>query len=83
MIYTIERTEEDIIIRLPIESTPKQVQNALNYMKYVELGMNSQITDEDVQEMVQESKDKWWDENQERFKDVEGFEKFFKWKYTF
>lgn len=78
MAYTIDRTDEEILIRLPIASTSKAVQNALNFIRYVELGRNSNITQEDVDEMVKETKDRWWEENKERFRDVEGFEKFFK-----
>ncbi len=78
MTYTIDRTDEEILIRLPLSSTSKAVQNALNFIKYVELGRNSQITQADIDEMVKETKDRWWEENKERFREVEGFEKFFK-----
>jgi hypothetical protein len=78
MNYTIDRTESEILIRLPLSSTSKAVQNALNFIKYVELGKDSQITQADVEKMVKETKGRWWEENKEKFRDVEGFEKFFK-----
>jgi hypothetical protein len=78
MNYTIDRTESEILIRLPLSSTSKAVQNALNFIKYVELGKDSQITQADVEKMVKETKGRWWEENKEKFRDVEGFEEFFK-----
>lgn len=78
MAYTIDRTDDEILIRLPIDSTPKVVQNALNFLKYLELGKDSKITPEDVEELVSETKNRWWQENKERFRGVEGFERFFK-----
>lgn len=77
MAFTIDRTEDEILIRLPISSTSKEVQNALNFLRYVELGKDSQITQEDIEELVKETKGRWWEENKERFQGVEGFEKFF------
>ncbi len=77
MAFTIDRTEDEILIRLPISSTSKEVQNALNFLRYVELGKDSQITQEDIEELVKETKGRWWEENKERFRGVEGFEKFF------
>lgn len=77
MSYTIDRTEDEILIRLPISSTPLQVQNALNFLKYVELGKDSNIKQSDIDAMVKETKDRWWEENKERFRGVEGFERFF------
>ena len=78
MTYIIDRTEDEILIRLPISSTSKAVQNALNFIRYVELGRNSKITQSDIDQLVKETKGRWWEENKERFRDVEGFEKFFK-----
>lgn len=75
--YTIDRTEDEILIRLPIASTPIQVQNALNFIRYVELGKDSDITQSDVDELVKETKGRWWEENKDRFRGVEGFENFF------
>lgn len=66
------------MIRLPISSTSKAVQSALNFIKYVELGQDSQITQEDIDELVKETKGRWWEENKERFRNVDGFERFFK-----
>lgn len=77
MSYTIDRTENEILIKLPISSTPKAVQNVLNFLRYLELGQNSEITQEDIEHLVNETKGRWWEENKERFRGVEGFEEFF------
>ena len=77
MSYMIDRTEDEILIRLPISTTPKSVQNALNFLSYVELGQSNQIKQSDIEKLVKETKGKWWADNKERFRDVEGFERFF------
>lgn len=77
MTYQIDRTETEILIRLPLSSTSKAVQNALNFIRYVELGKDSKITQADVDALVAETKGRWWEENKERFRGVDGFERFF------
>jgi len=77
MNYVIDRTDTEILIKLPIHSTPKQVQNALNFLRYIELGATSEITEEDINHLVKETKGKWWEDNKERFRGIEGFEKFY------
>ncbi len=74
MTYTIERTDKEILIKLPIGSTPKQVQNMLNLLRYLELGQTNKITQEQVDELAKETKEKWWEENKHRFEGVDGFE---------
>lgn len=76
--FTVDRTEDEILIRLPISSTPLQVQHALNFIRYVELGKDSKITQGDVDELVKETKGRWWEENKERFRGIPEFDKFFK-----
>ena len=75
--FTVDRTEDEILIRLPIHSTPMEVQNALNFIRYVELGRGSKITEQDIAKLVEETRGRWWEENKERFRGVAGFERFF------
>jgi len=74
MTYTIETTANEILIKLPIGSTPKQVQNMLNLLRYLELGQTNKITQEQVDELAKETKEKWWGENKHRFEGVDGFQ---------
>jgi len=74
MTYTIERTDKEILIKIPLGSTPKQVQNMLNLFRYLELRQGNKITQEQVKELAKESKEKWWEENKHRFEGVDGFE---------
>ncbi|PSR12355.1 MAG: hypothetical protein DA408_19830 [Bacteroidetes bacterium] len=62
------------MIKLPIDSTPRQIQDALDFLRYLELGEGNQITQDDVDQLAQESKKRWWEAHKERFKNVEGFE---------
>ncbi len=76
MNFTVDRTKDEILIRLPLSSTPLQVQNALNFLRYVELGAQSKINDNDIDQLVKDSRGRWWSENKERFRGVKGFEDF-------
>ena len=77
MRYTIDRTEKEILIRLPLDSTPEAVQRALDFIRYVDLGRESKIQQAAIDEMVSESKRRWWQENKERFRGQPGFEHLF------
>ncbi len=55
MSLTVDRTADEILVRSPISSTPMQVQNALNFLRYVALGQGSQITEEDIAALVIET----------------------------
>ncbi len=73
-ILSIERTEEAIVIKLPLDATADYIQNTLDYLRYVQLGANSELKQSDLDELAVEAKSGWWEKNKARFKDVEGFE---------
>jgi hypothetical protein len=74
MNYTIERTEEDILLRFPLGTTSKSIQNVLDYMQYVELMSKSKATQDDVDQLAKDVKKDWWDKNKSRFVGQPGFE---------
>lgn len=76
MAYTIERTNKEILIRLPLDTSPKEIQGVLNYFRYLELGKNSKIDQEEIDKMAAEAKSGWWEKNKARFEGLEGFENF-------
>ena len=63
----IERTEDEVIFRLPADTDISSLQRILNYLKYKEAISKSQGTEEQAQELARESKTRWWEENKERF----------------
>lgn len=74
MNYTIEHTEEEILIRLPMTIPSIQLQNMLDYFRYVNLGMNNQVQQSQIDELAEEVQENWWRKNKERFRGIEGFE---------
>ena len=63
----IERTEDEVIFRLPADIDISSLQRILDYLKYKEAISKSQGTEEQAQELARESKARWWEENKERF----------------
>ncbi|WP_031427396.1 hypothetical protein [Flavimarina sp. Hel_I_48] len=63
----IERTEDEVIFRLPADTDISSLQRILDYLKYKEAISKSQGTEEQAQELARESKARWWEENKERF----------------
>jgi hypothetical protein len=74
MNYTIEHTEEEILIRLPKATTPETLQGVLNYFRYMELGLKNNIEQSEIDKMAEEAQENWWRKNKERFRGIEGFE---------
>jgi len=74
MTYTIERTDKEILIKLPLDTTPKAIQGVLNYFRYLELGKGVEIDQTEIDKMAQEAKSGWWEKNKHRFSDIKGFE---------
>lgn len=71
---TVERTDEAILIKLPLDTDISDIQNILNYFEYVNLVSKSEATPEQIDTLAKEVKSGWWEEHKERFKDVPGFE---------
>jgi hypothetical protein len=63
----IEKTDKEIIFRLPADTDIDSLQRIINYLKYKEAIKNSQATEEQANELANESKKRWWAENKQRF----------------
>jgi len=64
---TIERTDREIIIRLPIDIGVNDIQRMLDYLAYKQAIKDSQATQEQVDELAKEAKQGWWEKNKGRF----------------
>jgi len=71
---TVERTDEAIVIKLPLDTSAADVQQVLNYFEYIDLVSKSKASQEDIDALAAEAKAGWWARNKERFKDLPGFE---------
>ena len=64
---TIERTDREIIIRLPLDLGVNDIQRMLDYLAYKQAIQNSQATQEQIDELANEAKSGWWERNKDRF----------------
>lgn len=71
---SVERTEEAILIKLPLDTEVSDIQRVLNFFEYINLVSNSQASQEDIDGLAKEVNKNWWEDNKERFLGKEGFE---------
>lgn len=63
----IERTDSEIIIRVPSDTDITGLQRILDYIKYREIVSKSKATQKQIDELARESKSSWWEKNKNRF----------------
>jgi hypothetical protein len=63
----IERTDKEVIFRLPADIDTIGLQRIVNYLKYKEAIRKSTGTEDQANELANESKKNWWAENKSRF----------------
>ncbi|MFK7949927.1 MAG: hypothetical protein AB8G11_20220 [Saprospiraceae bacterium] len=76
MNVTVERTEKEILIKLPLTTKISDIQQIMNYFEYINLVNKSQATQEQIDKLAKEVNQGWWKKNKERFIGKEGFEDF-------
>ena len=62
----IERTSDEIIIRLPASVDTFGLQRLLDYLTYKEATANSKATQEQIDKLAKDVKKGWWKENRKR-----------------
>lgn len=62
----IERTNDEVIIRLPASINTEGLQELVDYLIYKEVTINSAATQEDVDALASEVKSGWWAKNKAR-----------------
>jgi hypothetical protein len=66
-IMVIERTKNEVIIRLPSYIDTDGLQNLINYLAYKEATDKSQAKQSDVDKLAKDLKKGWWSKNKRRF----------------
>ncbi len=59
----IERTNEEVIIRLPASIDTTELQRLVDYLTYKEATANSKATQEQVDKLAKDVKKGWWKAN--------------------
>ena len=63
----IERTTDEILIRIPSYVDTHGLQRLINFLTYREATAKSKSKQSDVDELAAEVKKGWWDKNRSRF----------------
>jgi hypothetical protein len=57
----VERTNEEILVRLPSNVDLSELQDMLDYLKYRELTIESKATQEDADKLAKEANSSIWE----------------------
>jgi len=66
MVMLIERTDKEVIIRLPSYVDTTGLQRLVDYLSYKEATARSEATQAEIDELAKEVKKGWWDKNRKR-----------------
>lgn len=64
---TVQRTDNEIIIKLPASMDVEEIQRLINYLAYKEAVKNSKATQEQIDELASDVNKQWWAENKDKF----------------
>lgn len=63
----IERTNKEVIIRLPSHIDTEELQRLIDYLTYKETTSKSKAKQSEVDALASEAKQGWWEKNKSRF----------------
>ncbi len=63
----IQRTDNEILLRLPANIDTLGLQRMIDYLKYKEATAESEVDQVEIDKLAKESKASWWKENKHRF----------------
>jgi len=63
----IERTNNEILIRLSAQTNLIGLQRIIDYIKFIEIASKSNATENQINELATDSKSTWWDKNKSKF----------------
>jgi predicted nucleotide-binding protein (sugar kinase/HSP70/actin superfamily) len=62
----VERTNKEVIIRLPASVSTEDLQDFLNYARYKELTSTFKTNQKEVDKITSEINAKWWTKNRSK-----------------
>lgn len=63
----IQRTENEILLKLPANVDTLGLQKMIDYLKFKEATADSNADQNEIGKLAKESKESWWKENKDRF----------------
>lgn len=64
---TIERGKNEMIIRIPDNLQFEFLQDIIDYITVKSIIAKSQAKEEDIEDLSEEIKSKWWEKNKKKF----------------
>jgi hypothetical protein len=63
----IERTDKEIVIRIPADTDLPDLQQILDYVRFRNAASKSKASQSQLDALANESKSTWWEENRSKF----------------
>lgn len=63
----IERTDNEILIRVSSETNLVGLQRIVDFIKFREIASKSKATQKEIDQLAKESKSNWWKNNKSKF----------------
>jgi len=63
----VERTNNELIIRLPSTVNAAEIQDLLNYLRYQELTSGFTVKQNEVDKLSRQVNQGWWKRNKDKF----------------
>jgi len=63
----VERTNNEIIIRIPAMANTDDLQDFVDYVRYKELTYDVNVPQEMIERLASDFNKNWWGENRKRF----------------
>jgi hypothetical protein len=63
----VERTDNEILVRIPSDRDSEKLQEILDLIRYAELTSKSTATQKEVDDFASEVNKSWWSKNKSRF----------------
>jgi hypothetical protein len=63
----IERTKDEIVIRVAAGTDLSGIQRLLDYIRFREISSKSKATQKQIDDLARESKATWWEKNKTKF----------------
>jgi len=63
----IERSENEILIRLSSGTDLDGLQRIIDFLKFREITSKSRATQQEIEKLATKSKSSWWDKNKSKF----------------
>ena len=63
----IERTDKEIIIRIPASVDTDEIQDFIDYVRYKEITSKFHVDQSQVDKLANEINESWWSKNKSKF----------------